>query len=82
MKKDYYNIDFYVFLFNNKKEIPITNITDIVGDYEACIIGHHKTKVNYMLKIMPDSFCLNILGQDYDIICTGRLINKKKTSCY
>lgn len=44
------------------KEIPITNITDIVGDYEACIIGHHKTKVNYMLKIMPDSFCLNILG--------------------
>lgn len=59
------------------KEIPITNITDIVGDYEACIIGHHKTKVNYMLKIMPDSFCLKILGQDYDIICTGRLINKK-----
>lgn len=59
------------------KEIPITNITDIVGDYETCIIGHHKTKVNYMLKILPDSFCLNILGQDYDIICTGRLINKK-----
>ena len=55
----------------------LDNITDIVGDYEACIIGHHKTKVNYMLKIMPDSFCLNILGQDYDIICTGRLINKK-----
>lgn len=55
----------------------LDNITDIIGDYEACIIGHHKTKVNYMLKIMPDSFCLNILGQDYDIICTGRLINKK-----
>lgn len=75
MKK---NIIIIVVIFicscSTTREVCITNM---IGDYYACILGHHKTKVSYMLKIMSDSFCLNVTGQDYDIICAGELINKK-----
>lgn len=67
-----------MFLFSCSTKRTLTN-TDMEGSFFAIIKGHSNTNVQYLLNIQPDSFSLNLKGQDYNTLCSGSWLKKEDT---